>query len=78
MSCGVGCRCSLDPVAVAVALASSCSSDSTPAWEPPYVAGVTLKRQKRPKKITYFDESMDFVKIFEDLGDNHIYIFTRK
>ena len=36
--------------AVAVAQASSCSSNSAPSWEPPYAAGVARKRKKRKKK----------------------------
>ena len=32
-------------IAVAVALASSCSSHLTPAWELPYAVGAALKRQ---------------------------------
>ena len=34
---------------VAVAWASSCSSDSTPAWELPYAAGVGLKKKRKEK-----------------------------
>ena len=38
---------------MAVALASSCSSDSTPsllAWEFPYTTGASLKKKKKKKK----------------------------
>ena len=34
-------------VAVAVAQASSYSSDSTLAWEPPYAMGAALKKKER-------------------------------
>ena len=51
MSCGVGCRCSLNPALLwlwrrpaAVALIQAL------AWEPPYAAGVALKRQKDKNK----------------------------
>ena len=40
-------------IAVAVAQASGCSSNSTLrplGWEPPYAVGVVLKRQKKKKK----------------------------
>ena len=47
--CCVGCRCVLDP-AVAVAEASSCRSDSTPAGELPYAADAALKLKKNFKK----------------------------
>lgn len=53
-SCGVGCRLSLDPVLlwlwhrpVAIALIQPL------AWEPPYVEGVALKRQKQNKTKPY-------------------------
>ena len=36
---------------VAVAVAGSCSSDSTTAWELPYAAGMAL-RAKTQKKLT--------------------------
>ena len=49
MSCAVGRRCDLDPVAVAVVSAGSCSCDLTLPWEPPDIEGATLKRQ-RPKR----------------------------
>ena len=34
---------------VAVVQASSCSSNWTPAWEPPYVLGVALKKKKKKR-----------------------------
>ena len=51
MSCGIGHRGSLAGVAVAVAVAwaSSYSSDSTPSLEPSYAVGAVLKRQKDKK-----------------------------
>ena len=53
ISCGVRRRRgSRFHVAVAMAQASSCSSDSTPiAWEPPYAARASLKKEKKKKKI---------------------------
>ena len=50
MSCGVGCRCGLDPAwlwlwrtPVATALIGPL------AWEPPYAMGVALEKTKRQK-----------------------------
>ena len=37
-------------VAVAVVQAGSCSSDSTPAWEPLYATSMALKSKKQKKK----------------------------
>ena len=48
MSCGVGSRGGLDPVAVGVAVGQHCSSDS-PARELPYAASVALKSKKEKK-----------------------------
>ena len=36
-------------VAVAVVQASSYSSDSTPAWEPPYATGAAIRKPKKRK-----------------------------
>ena len=44
--CGLQTRLEFD-VAVAVAVAGSCSSDRPPAWEPLYAAGAALKRKKK-------------------------------
>ena len=51
MSCGVGCRCGLDPALlwlwrrlVATALIKPL------VWEPPYTAGAALKKTKKKKK----------------------------
>ena len=53
MSCGVGRRRGSDPrVAVAVAYASSCSSDLTPSLGTSNVAGVALKRKKKKRVFT--------------------------
>ena len=52
MRCGVDHRCGLGfQVAVAVAQASSYSSDWTLAWEPPYAMGVALKKKTKKKKF---------------------------
>ena len=50
MSCGVGCRCSLDPALLWL----WCSPATTAliqllAWEPPCAMGVALKSQKKKK-----------------------------
>ena len=47
VSCGVGCRRSLD---VAVAVASGYSTNSTPSLGIPYATCMALKRQKKKKK----------------------------
>ena len=44
MSCGVGCRCGLDPIATAVVKASSCGSDLTLSL------GMSIYPGYRPKK----------------------------
>ena len=51
MSYGVDCRCGPDPMLLWL----WCSPAATApirslAWEPPYAAGATLKRQKKKKK----------------------------
>ena len=43
MSCGVGCRCGLDPEA-AVPIGPL-------AWELPYAAGVAIRRKKKKNQI---------------------------
>ena len=47
MRCGAGCRHSLD---LALLWASSCCSNSIPAWELPYAPGVALKKQNKQTK----------------------------
>ena len=51
MSCGVGRRHSLDPELLQLwrRLVATAPTGSL-AWEPPYAAGVALKRQKRKRK----------------------------
>ena len=52
MSCGVGHRRGSYParVAMAMAVAGSCSSDSVPSLGIPYATYAALKRKKRKKK----------------------------
>jgi len=51
MSCGVGCRFSLDPALLWLWHRLVAIAPIGPlAWEPPYAAGVALKRQKDQKK----------------------------
>ena len=55
MSCGVGLRCSLDQELLWL----WCRLAATAlirllAWEPPYAAGVALKRQKEKKNCPYW------------------------
>ena len=51
MSCGVGCRRGSDPFLLWLWRRLAATAPSRPlAWEPPYPAGVTLKRKKDKKK----------------------------
>ena len=51
MSCGVGLRRSLDLALLWVWCRPEATAPIRPlAWEPPYVVGVALKRQKKKKK----------------------------
>ena len=51
MSCGVGCRCSLDPVWLWLWRRLTATALIRPlAWEPPYAVGATLEMAKRPEK----------------------------
>ena len=50
MSCGVGCRCGLDLLLLWLCCRPTATALIWPlAWEPPYAAGVGLKRQKFKK-----------------------------
>ena len=52
MSCGVGCKCSLDPTLLWLWCRPAAAAPIRPlAWEPPYASGITLKSKKK-KKIT--------------------------
>ena len=54
MSYGVGQRCGLDLVAVAV---TATAPTGHLAWEPPYAVGVALKKKKKTKNslsVAYF------------------------
>jgi len=51
VSCGVGCRCGLDPVLLWLWCRLAATAPIRPiAWEPPYAAGAALEMAKRPKK----------------------------
>ena len=51
MSCGVGCRCGLDPELLWLWCRLAAVALIRPiAWEPPCATGVVLKRQKTKKK----------------------------
>ena len=50
VSCDVGCRCSLDPALLCLWHRPVTTAPIGPlAWEPPYVAGVALKKQNEIK-----------------------------
>ena len=51
MSCGVGCRCGLDPVLLWLWRRPAAVVPIGPlAWEPPYAAGVALKSKQKQKQ----------------------------
>ena len=51
MSCGIGHRASSDPTLLWLWCRAAATVRIGPlAWEPPYAAGVALKRQKKKKK----------------------------
>ena len=52
MSCGVGQRCGSDPVLLWLWRRSAALAQVGPlAWEPPYAAGMALKRQNKTKLL---------------------------
>jgi len=51
MSCGVGCRCGLDPELLWLWRRPVATAPIGPlAWEPPYAMGEALKRQQQQQK----------------------------
>ena len=51
MSCGVGCRCGLDLALLWLwCRLAAAAPIRTLAWEPPYVMGAALIRQKKKKR----------------------------
>ena len=54
MSCGVGCRCSLDPVLLWLWLRPA-AEVQTLAWELPYASAAALKSQKKIIYIYIYD-----------------------
>ena len=53
MSCGVGCRRSLDPALLWLWRRPAATAPIRPlVWEPPYAVGVALKIQKTNKQKT--------------------------
>ena len=54
MSCGVGCRRSLDPVLLWLWCRLVATSQIRPlAWEPPYAEGASLEKDKKKKKCLW-------------------------
>ena len=50
MSCGVGCRCGLDPALLWLWSRPVATAPIRPlAWEPPYASGAALNKAKRQK-----------------------------
>ena len=58
-------------VAVAVAQASSCSSNMTPSLEPPYALGVALKTTTTKTNLTVESEGPQWHLEFSDLAESH-------
>ena len=47
VSCGVGCRCGLDPALLWLWCRPAATAPIGPlAWEPPYAVGAALKKKK--------------------------------
>ena len=58
MSCGVGCRCGLDPLLLQLWRRPEAVAMIGPlAWEPPYAEDAALKRQKKKKQKTKTDNN---------------------
>ena len=61
MSCGVGRRHGLDPVLLWLwCRPAAVAPIQCLAWEPPYAAGVALKKQKQKQKQIYLFHDGDF------------------
>ena len=69
MSCGVGHRCSSDPVLLWLWYKWAAVAPIPPlAWEPPYALGVALKRQKKKKK-----KKKEYIERKKKMNDCKIY-----
>ena len=68
MSCGVGCKCALDPILLWLWLAVVAPIRPL-AWEPPYAASVALKRKKK-KECGLIIKGRGARVEGEDLGDS--------
>ena len=69
MSCGVGCRCGLDPALLCSGIAIAIAPIQPLSWEPPYASGVALKRKKK-KKGCYINLVDKTVAEFERIDSN--------
>ena len=59
-SCGVGCRCSSDPALLWLwHELAAVAQIRLLAWEPPYVVGVALKRQKKKKRMVIIKKTIN-------------------
>ena len=75
MSCGVGCRCSSDPVLLWLWHRPEATARIGPlAWESPYAAGAAQGMAKRQKKKKVRVKLIDFVVAFSTLklGLKHV------
>ena len=65
MSCGVGCRCSLDPALLWLWCRPALTAPIQPlSWEPPYATGEGLKRKQ---KLSLFADDM-MLELISEFG----------
>ena len=72
MNCGVGRRCSSDPVLLRLWCRPAATALIRPlAWEPPYAMGAALKDKKRKKKV-YIPNTLLPIVLFSPFSFNFI------
>ena len=74
MSCGVGCRSSLDPVLLWLGHRPVAIAPIRPlAWEPPHAVGVVLEKRERQKKKKkcFFQEVVNCLGVLFLQGHGH-------
>ena len=71
MSCGVGCRCGLDPALLWLWCRLVATASTRPlAWEPPHAMGAALEKAKRQKNI-YIYPYQEFPLCLNGLSTQH-------
>ena len=64
VSCGVGCRCGLDPALLWLWCRPAATAPIRPlAWEPPYATGSALEKAKNKTKQKKIPDSGDFQEV---------------